>query len=147
MNLHKRLLTGLLIALTFFFSHSAFADSPEAVVNDAMSQMDRMVDALLTVKDKASAETAVKDLMGVTEELKKIAVRAKTVGQPTAEQKEQLMAKMQAKTAEMKTRLAAGKEQLAKAGVEAAAVLGKGMMEFGKAMQEVGQAFQAADKK
>ncbi len=146
MKLRQRLATGLLLALACLLPISALADSAEAIADDAIVQMDRMATALLTVKDKESAEKAVTELMAIAGDLKKIAARAKTAATPTPEEKAKVLAKMQAKSLEIKNRLGQAKEQLAKAGLEAAAVLGKGMMEFGRAMQEVGQAFEAADK-
>src|SRR6185369_5556396 len=146
MSFYRLLTRRLLIAAAFLVSVSAFADSPDAVANDAVAQMDRMVDIILTVKDKPSAEKAVEDLKGVLAELKKIGARAKEVGQPSPEVKAQIAAKMQAKAAEFQKRIADAKEQFAKAGVEASAILVKGLRDLGKSMQETMQAFEQADK-
>jgi hypothetical protein len=146
MTLHRRFIAILLLALAFLIPAPSFADSAEAVMNDTLVQMDRVADTILTIKDKATAEKAMADLQTIVVELKKIAARAKAVGQPPAELKEKLMTQFRTKTAEVQKRIAGAKDQIAKAGLEAAAVLGKGMVEFGKGMQEVGEAFQAADK-
>ena len=46
------------------------------------------------VTDKASAEKAVTDIKAVVEEMKKIAARAKALGQPSADVKAKIEAKM-----------------------------------------------------
>src|SRR5690349_18892558 len=109
----KKLLAALLLAFAFLAPHATRADSPEAVTHDTLVQMDKMAEAILSVKDKATAEKAVADLLGIAGELKQVAARAKAVGQPTAEQKQKLQAQLQTHTIELKKRLAAGKEQLA----------------------------------
>jgi hypothetical protein len=146
MSCYRLFTSHLLVAAACLVSISAFADSADAVATDAMAQMDRMVDIILTVKDKPSAEKAVADLKPVLEDLKKIGGRAKAVGTPSPEVKAQIAAKMQAKAVQFQKRIADAKEQFAKAGVEATAILAKGMMELGKTMQEAMQGFEQADK-
>jgi hypothetical protein len=77
----------LLVACAFLTPHLVRADSPEAVGNDVVAQLDTVADVILSVKDKATAEKAVENLLGITDELKKLTPRAKAVGQPTAAQK------------------------------------------------------------
>jgi hypothetical protein len=139
--------TLIALATLLFTAGSALADSHEAVADDAMVQMERMVTALGTVTDKVTAEKAVQQLMDVATELKKIAARAKAVGQPSAEIKAKIEAKMKSKQEDFMKKMVAVQQGIAKAGPEAAAVLQKGMVEFGTAMQEVGKAFQDADAK
>lgn len=146
MTIRRLLSHHLLILLAAFVSVSALADSADAVADDAMKQLDRMVDIILTVKDKPSAEKAVADIKGVIEELKKIGTRAKAVAQPTPEMKAQIQAKLQAKAEEFKKRIADAKEQFAKAGLEASAVLAKGLMEMSSALRDAMQAFEQPEK-
>jgi hypothetical protein len=148
MKLHTRF-AALLFALTayIFASSAAWADTHEAVADDAMVQMERMITALEKVTDKPTAEKAVEDLMSVAAELKKVAVRAKEVGKPAADVKAKIEAKMKEKQEAMMKRMGAVQGAIAKAGPEAGAVLMKGMQEFGAAMMEVGKAFEEADKK
>jgi hypothetical protein len=122
-------------------------DSHEKVVDDVLKQMDRMVTAMSSVTDKATAERAVAELKTVADEMKKLGERAKKLGEPSAELKTKLEAKMTAKQTEMQQKMAGAQASIAKAGPEAGMILMKGMMEFAPAMEEAGKLFQGADKK
>ncbi len=122
-------------------------DSHEKVVDDVLKQMDRMVTAMGSVADKATAEKAVAELKNVADEMKKLGERVKKLGEPSAEVKTKLEAKMTAKQTEMQQKMAGVQTSLTKAGPEAGMILMKGMAEFAPAMEEAGKLFQGADKK
>jgi hypothetical protein len=143
----RQALTFVATILLFSVTAPVFADSHEEVADAAITQMERMVAALATVTDKPTAEKAVTQLMDVAAELKKVAARAKAVGQPTPEVKAKIEAKMKERQTEIMKKMPEVQANLQKAGPEAAQVIQKGMIEFSTAMQEVGKAFKDADAK
>lgn len=142
-NLSRFLTQTVLIIATLFITGCSGGDSHEKVADDALKQMDRMVTAVSAVTDKASAEKAVADLKSVGDELKKIAERAKKLGDPSADVRAKIEGKMSAKQTEITQKMMGMQASMLKAGPEAAAILGKGMMEFGATMQETGKMFGA----
>jgi hypothetical protein len=140
-------LAVILASFALFFTGCSGGDSHEKVVDDVAKQMDRMATAMSSVTDKATAEKAVAELKNVAQEMKKIGERAKALGQPSADVKAKLEAKMKAKQDEIEKRMAGSQASLMKAGQEAGEILIKGMLEVGPAMEEAGEIFKAADKK
>ena len=144
----KTFTLALFASFALLFTGTTFAADPyETIAEEALVQMDRMANAVLSVTDKATADKAVAELLSVADDLKKIAAKAKGLGQPSDEIKAKIEAKMKAKTEEIQKKMETVPASLAKAGPEAAEVLGKGMEKFGAAMEEVGKAFEEADKK
>jgi len=141
-----RLLVTVLSAFTLFFSGCSGGDSHEKLADDMSKQVDRMIAAMSSVTDKASAEKAVAEVKSVTEELKKLAARTKALGKPSAETKAKIEAKMKTKQDEVQQKMAASQAAMMKAGPEAMGIMMNGMMELGPAMIEVGKAFDSADK-
>jgi hypothetical protein len=144
-------LHGLTVAffatLTLFFAGCSGADNHEKIADDAAAQMEKMANAVASVKDKASAEKAVAEMKAVAEELKKIAARAKAVGKPSAEVKAKIDAKMKPRQQAVEKQMVTAQTNLAAAGPEAAAILQKGMMELGQTMMEVAMALEGTDQK
>jgi type I site-specific restriction endonuclease len=139
-----RILAALASILALTFTGCSGGNSHEKVMEAMFAQMDRIATAMGTVTDKASAEKAVTEIKSVTEELKKIAEKAKALGEPTGELKTKLEEKMKAKQAEIQQKMTASMAGLQKAGPEAAEVIMKGMMEIAPAMEAVGKSFGAA---
>jgi hypothetical protein len=148
MKLHARLSATVFALTAFLFAAgSAFADSHEAIADDAMAQMERMANAVASITDKATAEKAATELKSVGEELKKVAARAKAVGTPAADVKTKIEEKMKTKQEAIEKKMAAAQESLGKAGPEAMAVLMKSMTELAPVFQEIGEAFEEGGKK
>jgi hypothetical protein len=122
-------------------------DSHEKVADDIAMQMDRLATAMTSVHDKASAERIVADMRSIVEEMKKSEARAKALGEPGAELKAKLNAKMQAKEAELQKRIAGSQATLMKAGAEATGIITKGLKELAPALDRLANPYRQTDTK
>lgn len=139
-------LLGFLCSLTFS-SCSGSGDSAEKIVDEMIVQMDKMVGAIDSVKDKPSAEKGVADLKASADELVKLAHRAKAVGKVTGATKTKLEAKMNPKQAEFQKRMYEGGQRIGAAGDAAVlAILQKGFAEIDPIMKEFVRLMHEADR-
>jgi hypothetical protein len=79
--------------------------------------------------------------------MKKIAARAKALGQPGANVRAKLEAKLKAKEDDIQQKIAGSQAAMMKAGPEATGILMKGMMELAPTLNETADIFAEADKK
>ena len=146
MKIHLRFLAIAIATLALFFTGCSGGDSHEKLADEVGKQMDRMVGAMSSITDKASAEKAMTDMKGVAEELKKLGARAKALGKPSADVNAKIEAKLKAKQDELQQKMMASQAAMMKAGPEAMGIMMKGVQELAPAMAEVGKIFEAADK-
>jgi len=103
--------------------------------------MDRMIEAVGSVKDEPSATAAVAQLKVIDADFLKLAERAKGVATPDAPTQASLMAKLNGKSKEVQERMRALQPQLQGAGPAAGLILLDGLKEF-SALMQVATAFQ-----
>lgn len=146
MTFPSHILAAVGATLLLAFGGCSGGDSREKLVDEIAMQMDRMATALGSVADKASAERAMTDMKAIVGEMKKIAAHAKALGQPGADLRAKLDAKLKAKVAELQERMAGSQASLVKAGPEATGIIIKGMLELAPAMDEIAGLFKEEEK-
>jgi hypothetical protein len=146
-GIRVKILQMFLPILLLAWSSFARAETREELVDALSVQLEKIGDALLSVKNVPTAEKAVADLEAIVAELSKMADRAGDLGQPSAEVRERTMTKLKTRLAENQKRMIAGSQQLQKAGPEAVRILQNGMAKLTPKMQRVIKVFSDADQK
>jgi hypothetical protein len=141
MKLRSGILAFVFAACALVLGGCGGGDSHEQVADDIAMQMDRLATAITAVHDKASAERAVSDMKAIVEEMRKIEARAKALGEPSAESRAKLNAKMKAKEAELQKRFAGSQAALMKAGAEATGIITKGLKELAPSLDRLGNPY------
>lgn len=122
----------------------AAVDTPDTLTDELIVQMNRLGDTLLTVKDKASAEVAVKEVTAVGNDIISIAERMDKLETPSEEAQAALEAKMKKTEVAMTEKMRGLGEVMQQPGV--AEVLMPAMMEFSKRIQEADKTFERFGK-
>ncbi len=147
MNFRLRTLAPLFAVAALTFSGCSKSDTHELVLDDTAAQLDKMAATLATVTDKASAEKATKDLQAIAVDLKKVAIRAQALGQPSADVMAQVDSKMKTIEAKFAEKMDANEKKLKGATPEVTKAFTDSAEQFIPAMKAVADAFTAADKK
>ncbi len=121
-------------------------DTPETLGDEMIVEMGALADALISAKDKASAETAVTKIDGIGDNVDAIAARMDKLETPSDEAKLALDAKMDKAMEAMDAKMQGAMKALMQ-NPEVSQILGPAMEKFGKRMQENDKVFERFGKK
>ena len=121
-------------------------DTPNTLADEMIVEMGALADALISAKDKASAEAAVSKIDGVGNNIDAIAARMDKLETPSEEDKLSLDAKMDKAMEAMDAKMQGAMKALME-NAEVAQILGPAMEKFGKRMQENDKVFERFGKK
>ena len=141
MNTHSNILASLTAAFALLLVGCSGGDSHKKVADDAVHVMERVATAMSSISDKASAEKAVGEIKSAVADFKKLAERAKKLGDPTPEVKAKIEASMKAQGEVLQKTMMASMGKLVAAGPEALAVLQAALKDLSPAMEEAGKMF------
>ncbi|MFK7911715.1 MAG: hypothetical protein AB8F34_14095 [Akkermansiaceae bacterium] len=121
-------------------------DTPDSLTDELIVQMNALADAMVSAKDKASAEEAAKKVEGIGDAVESIATRLDKLETPSEEDKKKLDEKMD------KAQEAMGEKMGAVMGAmmsneEIGEVLGPAMQKFGERMKKHDPIFERFGKK
>lgn len=111
-------------------------DTPAGLTDELVVQMNVFADVMGTVKDKASAEEAVKKINGVCDAFEAIAVRLDKLETPSEEENHSLEEKMNKASEAMTQKIMASMGAL-QGNAEAGAVIVPALDEFSKRMEKL----------
>jgi hypothetical protein len=117
----------------------------ETLVAAVSQELDRVTEAVATVKDEASATKASAQLAVIAENLKKIALKSKGLVEPDEKTANALVEKLAAKVQEVERKVQEAQPKIVAAGPKTVAIISQGLSTFGEAMQEVGATFEKMD--
>lgn len=123
----------------------AEVDTPEVLADEVMVEFGNLAAALKSVKDKASAEAAVKDIDEVGDAMVAISKRAMKIDKPSEEERKKLDARMEEKMKGFQTEMGEVMQGLM-ANPEAMQVIGGAMQDFGEKMKEANEGFERLGK-
>jgi len=121
-------------------------DTPDTLTDEMIVQFHALGDALVSAKDKASAEASVKQIEGVGDAMAAIATRMDKLETPSDEEKLALDAKMDKVQEGMEAKMGEAMKSLM-ANEEVAKIIGPAMQKFGERMSEHDKVFERFGKK
>jgi len=122
------------------------ADNVDTLTDELTMLLNKLGDTMLSAKDKATAEAAVKNIEGIGDEVEALAQRFDKLETPSEEEKLRLDAKMQKASEPLEAKMKEAMPQLF-ANKEVATILGPAMQKFSMRMAESDAIFERFGKK
>jgi len=127
-------------------SEAAKQDTTDSLTDELIVQFNTLGEAMLSAKDKASADEAAKTLTTIGDEIEAIAARLDKLETPSDEERARLEEKMEAASKAMSDKMG-NSMQAIMGNQEVAQILGPAFMELGGRMNELNPIFERFGKK
>jgi hypothetical protein len=121
-------------------------DTPDILTDEMITQMNAFADAMLSIKDKASAEEAIKKIDSIGDEIETLAGRFDKLETPSEAEKERLEEKMNNAEDALEKKMESSMPAIM-SNPEVAGVLMPAMMKFGERMKKHDPVFERFGKK
>ena len=123
-------------AAAMLFTSCGKKDTFSSLADETVAEMNALADAMSTVKDKESAEVAAKKVDEITANLEDIAKRLEALGEPSEDDKNLMMEKLQSAEKGIREKMIQSGDAM-RSDPEIAKIIMEAMNKFGERMSEL----------